>query len=166
MEKYIKKSAVIDSTGEYRYRLGRWWGSNKSNFVNFILLNPSTADGDLDDPTVKACVALTKSQRVRYDGLVITNLFAFRATNPRVMRACPLPHGKANDKHILRVAKDAKAIVVAWGNRGTHCHRDREVLELIRPYKKKLFCLGLTKIGQPRHPLYVRRGTRFKPFRM
>lgn len=147
------KRAVLDKTKKYRYTLERYWGKNKANFVNFILLNPSTADAVRDDPTVKACIEFAK--RWGFDGLVFTNLFAFRATKPAQMKACLNPHGPMNDIHIKRIGRKARKIIIAWGNYGIHCNRCREVIALLG--SKKLFCLGLTKSGQPKHPLYIKR---------
>lgn len=158
----MKETAVLDTTNKYRYTLSRRWGSNTSNIVNFILLNPSTADDKVDDPTVKACI--TFAQKAGFDGLKVTNLFAYRARDPEEMMACLLPHGAKNDKHILRVGKNAKAIVIAWGNHGVHCGRDQEVLKLLSRFKKKVFYLKMTRENQPSHPLYIKRTTKFKRF--
>lgn len=155
------KRATIDDSGKYRYTLERRWGADPANFVNFILLNPSTADETKDDPTVRACIEFAR--RWGFDGLVMTNLFAFRATAPSKMRACNNPHGDLNDQYIKRVAKKAALVVVAWGNHGSHCGRDKEVMNILTRTKKP-HCLSITKAGQPKHPLYVKRNTKSKPY--
>lgn len=155
------KRAIIDKSGKYRYTLERRWGSDPANFVNFILLNPSTADETKDDPTVRACVEFAR--RWGFDRLVMTNLFAFRATAPSKMRACSNPNGDLNDRHIKRVAKRAALVVVAWGNHGIHCGRNKEVMNILANIKQP-YCLSVTKAGQPKHPLYVKRSTKVKPY--
>ncbi len=155
------KSAIIDKSKKYRYFLERRWGLDAENVINFILLNPSTADATSDDPTVKACIEFAK--RWKFDGIMITNLFAFRATDPAKMKSCQSPHGFQNDKFIKSVAKKSKMVVVAWGNHGTHCARDKEVLKILRAINQP-FCLGITKSGNPKHPLYIKRTTKPKLF--
>lgn len=157
---HMKSCAVIDDSGKYRYTLERYWGSNSSRIVNFVLLNPSKADATKDDPTVKACMEF--AHKWKFDGLVITNLFAFRETSPHKMKSCLRPLGDKNDRYIKEVAKKASTVVVAWGNHGKHCGRDQEVLALLSGIK--LHCLKVTKLGQPGHPLYVKRTTLLKKF--
>jgi hypothetical protein len=157
------KHAILDKTKKYRYILERRWGSDATNVVNFILLNPSTADATLDDPTVRACIKF--AQQWKFDGLFITNLFAFRATDPVEMRSCKNPHGNENDRYLKSIAEKSRMVVVAWGNHGTHCGRDMEVLKILKDIKK-LFCLGTTISGSPRHPLYIKRTVRPQPFRV
>jgi len=117
----------------------------------FIGLNPSTADEIQDDPTVRRCIGFAK--RWGFGGLCMTNIFACRATDPIVMLAVPAPVGPENDKYLLECAQSAGLVVAAWGNDGTHLERDKQVLYLLK--HQTLFCLGETKLGQPRHPLYV-----------
>jgi hypothetical protein len=74
----MQKDAVLDKTRKYRYVLERQWGANKKNFINFVLLNPSTANETKDDPTISACIKI--AQNLGYDGLWVTNLFALRAS--------------------------------------------------------------------------------------
>ncbi len=164
-------SAVIDATGRYRYALHRQWhearriphgsvlGFDKS-VVLWIMLNPSTADATQDDPTIRRCVGF--SQAWGFDGLVVVNLFAVRATNPKALRLredfYQSEHaaliGPENDATILREAERAPLIIAAWGNHGALYSRAEEVCELIGT--EKVRHLGLTKMLQPRHPLYVR----------
>jgi len=148
------KDAIFDKSKKYRYVLERSWGINENNILNFILLNPSTADATHDDPTVRACVEFAKQWK--FDGILITNLFAFRATNPAKMKSCRNPHGFQNDEYIKSIAKKSRMVVVAWGNHGTHCARDKEVLKILNTINQP-FCLGNTKLGNPKHPLYVKR---------
>lgn len=170
----VTGTAVIDATGRYRYVLRRQWhewrrdphlgvlGAHAAS-VLWIMLNPSTADAAVDDPTIRRCVAFSRSWG--YDGLVVVNLFALRATNPKALR---LPEnfyqsehlsviGPENDAVIEREASAAQLVVAAWGNHGALYGRNEEVRELI---ERPLHHLGLTKMGQPRHPLYVRSDVR------
>ena len=99
------RSASLDRRRIYRYKLWRQWSPEPSRYVNFVCLNPSTADENTDDPTVRKCVKF--AQRWGYDALCITNLFAFRATDFKVAMRANDPVGFGNDRHILSVAQDA-----------------------------------------------------------
>lgn len=141
----------------YRYVLWRWW-DKKEPYVMFIGLNPSTADETEDDPTIRRCKRFAADWG--YGGLVMTNLFAIRATDPQVMLKYHDPVGNENDHYLRSLAKHAGVIVAAWGANGGHCRRDAEVLRMIPGMKH----LGLTKAGKPRHPLYLRADTKLIPF--
>jgi hypothetical protein len=115
----------------------------------FIGLNPSTADEVQDDPTIRRCIGYAKEWG--YGAFCMTNIFAFRATDPRVMKTQADPVGPENDKWLTECAKDAGLIVAAWGAHGGHRNRDEEVIKLV----DNIMCLGTTKDGYPRHPLYL-----------
>lgn len=115
----------------------------------FIGLNPSTADETEDDPTIRRCIAFAKGWG--YDSLCMTNLFAFRSTDPSVMLAEPDPIGLENDAHLLEMARGAGIVVAAWGTPGGHLGRDTAVRQLI----PNLHYMRLTKDGHPGHPLYL-----------
>jgi hypothetical protein len=119
------------------------------SYLMVVGLNPSTADETRDDPTIRKCVGFAK--RWGFGALCMTNLFAFRATNPRVMKGSPQPIGEENDRWISACAKEAGRIIAAWGVHGGFMARDEEVLELIDGVE----CLQRTKHGFPAHPLYV-----------
>lgn len=138
----------------YRYTLWRRW-SDGDRYVNFICLNPSTADESTDDPTVKKLVKCARSWG--YDAVCVTNLFAFRATSPRDMMRSQDPIGFGNDRHILEIAADASLIVCAWGRGGAFNGRGSAVKRLL--YKFDLHYLRIT-VGQPWHPLYLPDNTR------
>ncbi len=118
----------------------------------FIGLNPSTADEVEDDPTITRCINYAK--KWGYGGLFMLNIFAYRATDPKDMKAAPDPVGVDNDAYILRVADKAGLIVAAWGNHGGYLERGREVCQLLAD--RKIHCLGITKAGMPKHPLYLK----------
>ncbi|HLO83574.1 MAG TPA: DUF1643 domain-containing protein [Nostocaceae cyanobacterium] len=150
MEKY----AVID--GNYRYLLGRKWDINQSQ-VTFVMLNPSTADHQQDDPTLRKCINFAKSWG--YGSLEVVNLFAYRATNPRELRQVNEPVGTKNNYYLELAIKKASLIILAWGTKGSFQKRDQEVINFLSD-QQPLYCLGLTKHGYPRHPLYVKNDTK------
>ena len=116
----------------------------------FVGLNPSTADEDGPDPTVKRC--MNYAARWGYGRFVMLNLFAFRATDPRAMMAEPDPVGEDNDRFILARGLEADLVIAAWGNHGLHRGRWKEVALLI----PGLHALKITRQGQPSHPLYLK----------
>lgn len=136
---------------EYRYTLWRLWALERG-LVQFIGLNPSTADETNDDPTIRRCIGFAKAWG--YGGICMTNLFAFRATRPSDMTREREPVGPDNDGWLAETANVASLTVAAWGVRGSHLGRDRQVQALIPNMK----CLGLTKQGHPAHPLYLSKG--------
>ena len=144
---YLESWADIE--GEYRYALGRAWG-DPCERVLWVMLNPSTADATENDPTLRRCIGLSRSWG--FGALVVVNLFALRATDPRALRRHPDPIGGRNNHAILEHAHGVRTIVVAWGAHGTLHDRDRDVLSFLGPVR----AIGLTKDGHPRHPLYVR----------
>lgn len=177
--KYVESGATISKCGKYRYTLWREWrgtGTDKNwrwlggkdpsgerygtpkNCV-FIMLNPSTADGKDDDATIRRCVGFAKTWG--FDRLVVVNLFAYRATDPKALLALNHdddPVGSENQEHIREVLHDAGLIVCAWGADGTHLGQDETMLGWIASdniHDAPVKALGLTKYGQPRHPLYA-----------
>ena len=150
----MKKNAIIDDSGMYRYMLMRQWGKG-NRFINFILLNPSTADHEKDDPTVKACIAI--AQNNGFDGVYITNLFAFRATQPKDLKQATDPIGPENETYLLKYNQLSEKTIVAWGNHGSFFGGAKRVLDLFS--KKTLYCLVKNKSGTPKHLLYVKRDT-------
>ncbi len=148
----IKSTAIFGgSNNEYRYVLTRVWDESLPA-IAFLMLNPSTADERKDDPTVAKCRRL--ATRWGYGALHVLNLFAIRATDPRDMKRHPYPIGSVNSSHIVRVAKDIR-VIAAWGNHGSHRGRAAVVCRCLREYQIPLFCLRVTKQGEPQHPLYI-----------
>lgn len=145
--------AEFSKCRKYRYTLWRRWGPGK--YCAFICLNPSTADETNDDPTVRRCINYAKDWG--YDAFVMLNLFAWRATDPKDMKAQPDPIGDSNDWHILKTAKQAGIVVAAWGSHGTHLRRDEEVMSLMLSNHIQLHGLAFTQDGNPRHPLYLKK---------
>ena len=141
------RDAIFSPCRRYRYSLWRRWGDG--DYAMFFGLNPSTADETADDPTIRRCVAFAKAWG--YGALCMTNLFAYRATNPDDMLSQADPIGPLNDRHIRESADRAGIVVAAWGSHGSHMGRGRCVREML----PRLHILRLTKGGQPGHPLYL-----------
>lgn len=142
--------AIISPCQRYRYVLWRQWEQGRRALV-VIGLNPSTADASVDDPTIRRCIGFAK--RERCSRLVMLNLFAFRATEPRDMLRAHDPVGPDNDNYIREWAwGDEVVAVAAWGALGGTRGRDA----LVRCIVPALNCFGTTKDGSPRHPLYLR----------
>ncbi len=142
--------AVFSPCRQYRYVLRRFFSSGHG-VCNFLMLNPSTADEVQDDPTIRRCIGFARAWG--YRELVITNLFAYRATDPQEMKRHPTPVGADNDSHLLHESGRADVVIAAWGTHGTFLARDGDVLKFLRV---PLHHLGLTKDGHPKHPLYLR----------
>jgi hypothetical protein len=136
----------------WRYLLWRRWDEGKP-VANFLMLNPSTADEVKLDPSCTR--ARNYAERWGYGGLIVTNIFGWRATDPKVMKSVKDPVGRGNDAAILRAAREAKLVVCAWGNHGEHLGRGDEVLKILREQKISLHLLRQNGDGQPCHPLYL-----------
>lgn len=153
----VGSTAILSSCGRYRYLLERKVGL-QSRSALFIMLNPSTADAHDDDPTIRRCKAFAKT--LNCGKLAVVNLFAYRATKPKVLLGAPEPIGPENDRWIARAADDAKksggVVVCAWGAHGRHMDRDKQVLELLDSWDVEPVSLAETAKGMPRHPLYLR----------
>lgn len=150
-------SAVISDCGNYRYRLTRWL-SISAPLATFIMLNPSTADAEQDDPTIRRCIGFARSMKC--GRLAVANLFAFRATKPEAMRAAADPVGPDNNIFIARLAREKAEtggkLICAWGAQGKFRDRDREVLAILHATPVEPMSLGETTDNLPRHPLYLR----------
>ena len=151
------REAEFSVDGKYRYRLSRYWEESTPNTVLFICLNPSTADAEQDDPTVRRLIGFAKDWG--FDGMELVNLFAFRATSPDDMKSAEEPVGPVNDNVIRDECKLANQVVCAWGNHGQHLKRGNEVLDLVCSITKP-YCFGATGLGQPKHPLYLRKDSK------
>ncbi len=190
MTDYINKGAIISADGHYRYLLWREWrgthdpknwrwlrddrgriekdGSGadlgEPKVCAFVMLNPSTADGDIDDPTIRKCVGFAKLWR--YERLEVVNLFAYRATDPRTVLRLGHnddPVGSQAQQYFDSLIDRAGIVVCAWGAHGSHLDQDETALGWLRD--KPIYTLGLTKDGHPRHPLYMSYAARPMRFR-
>lgn len=149
--------AIVDSTGAYRYLLSRCWDDSLPP-VCFCMLNPSTADSIADDATIRRCIGFAKSWGC--GSIFVINLFAYRATSPKELKLVPDPVGRWNFCFIHLVSQQASITVAAWGSQGVQLHQNMHVLPLL----KNPLCLGLTKAGHPKHPLYVSADTQLRPY--
>ena len=152
----ISSEAHMSRCNTYRYALWRRWAQGPQ--VLFVMLNPSTADQAVDDPTIRRCIGFAASWG--YGALAVGNLFAFRTPSPQLLKRAALPVGRANDRWLERLAAQSSQVIAAWGNDGGFLRRDARVRELLGP----LCALSLTKQGMPRHPLYVRSDVRPRPW--
>lgn len=146
-----QSEAVYSDCERYRFLLTRTWGSGPRAL--FIMLNPSTATEIQNDPTVERCER--RARALGYGAFRVTNIFAYRATDPKAMRAVDDPVGPENDQAILGSLAWADTVICAWGNHGLHRGRGAEVEANLRAAGARLHHLGLTNQGQPVHPLYI-----------
>lgn len=147
----------------WRYTLGRVWNPDKLRML-FIPLNASLADEHRDDPTNRR--GINFAVREGYGSVVFVNLFAFRTPYPNELKTAGAPIGPLNDWWILKEARNADKIVLAWGTHGSYMNRDQDVLAMLEAEHCELFCLGQTKRGYPKHPLYLRADTPLQQFRL
>jgi len=145
-------TAVYSDCENYRYSLNRVW-DGAGRHVHFVMLNPSTATEVQNDPTVERCER--RARTLGYGSFTVTNIFAWRDTDPRGMKAAADPIGPHNDAAILAASETADTIIAAWGTHGAHLGRGAVVEQLLRTLGKPLHHLGLSKAGHPKHPLYI-----------
>ena len=154
-----QSGAHFSDDGKYRYALYRQWGKCNKKHFTVIGLNPSTADENIDDPTIRRCIGFAK--REGCTGLTMLNLFAYRATDPNEMVIQHDPVGPENDIAIAANVQNA-IVIAAWGALPFAVHRARKVMEMIPTIQ----CFGLTKNGHPKHPLYLKLDTPIIPYVM
>lgn len=158
------KAAVISDCGSYRYLLRRDLGllSESDTEAVFVMLNPSTADASVDDPTIRRCMGFARSWG--HAGLIVINLYAFRSTDPKALRKHPGDVvGPENDEWIRKVLEERSSAICAWGNNADRERVDR-FLEIANSVGATLSCLDTTKQGQPKHPLYLSKTASLRPF--
>lgn len=169
----VRSTAVISPCGLYRYRLTRTWDADKRSAC-WIMLNPSTADAHIDDPTIRRVMAFSRSWGC--GGCVVVNLFGFRATDPSDLQNAIDPVGPDNDQHIIAAIDGCFPIVAAWGAGGAYRGRDWEVMGILDRFRARMrcganggspiSCLKRTKSGQPGHPLYIRADAKLTPYEL
>ncbi|GGK18790.1 DUF1643 domain-containing protein [Salinarimonas ramus] len=153
--------AVFSACGTYRYRLERDAPDETSGGpVAFVMLNPSTADADRDDPTIRRVRILARG--FGFGPIVVANLYALRASDPRALAAHPDPVGPQNAAHLAALAREGRDVVCAWGVHADPA-RAAATIALLGRAGARLWHLGLTKAGAPRHPLYVPRDVPLTP---
>ncbi len=144
---YKLRSAGLSCCGRYRYWLRRMWDPALAHCV-FIGLNPSTADATEDDPTLRRCLSFARDWG--YGSLLLVNLFSFRATDPRALKMASDPIGPRTDLWLRRAVAETDTVIAAWGNGGLLFGRGVQVQQRLA----SLYCLDVTALGMPRHPLY------------
>lgn len=149
-------TAIFSPDRKHRLTLWRQWDTTKPILL-VIGLNPSTADETKDDPTIRRCVRFAKDWG--FGSLCMMNLFSIRATDPKEMLACENPIHEWNDTLLKTTIDGAGMILAAWGTHGSHLRRDDLIYNLMIQANRPIHCLGKTKDGQPRHPLYVKADT-------
>jgi len=155
---------IFSEDRKYRYSLRHFWGkeSDKENPIAWIALNPSTADENKLDPTLRRIKGFSESWG--YNCFYMLNIFAYRATDPREMKKQEDPVGPLNDFYIKQICKKCDTIVCAWGNHGKHLNRSEEVLKNLFDTNPNICYLELSKIGEPKHPLYLKGDLNLKKY--
>lgn len=144
--------AVYSDCEKYRYSLTRIWNPAGPN-VLFVMLNPSKATELQNDPTVERCER--RARALGFGAFQVANLFAWRETNPQLMRKAAAPIGPDNDAILISGATWADQVIAAWGTHGVHLGRGTAVKQMLKTHDTPVFHLGLSKAGHPRHPLYI-----------
>jgi len=155
--------AVYSACMRYRYLLTRLWAPQSGKAL-FVMLNPSTATEVQNDPTVERCER--RARALGFGGFRVVNIFAFRATDPKRMRAEVDPIGPGNDAAILSSVQAwaPDQVICAWGTHGAHMGRGLAVEQMLRTVGIPLWHLGLTAAGHPKHPLYISYGHQPQPW--
>ena len=161
-----ESGAILSPCGTYRYHLWRRWDSCLPTMV-WVMLNPSTADATNDDPTIRRCIGFAK--REGCGGISVRNVFALRATNPDELAKHADPFGPENEEHLLaaRSVSLLTVLVCGWGAKPankrlrSYFRNAESILSVQKPN-----CFGVTKAGDPRHPLYLPGDAKLVPWRM
>ncbi|MDO8534117.1 MAG: DUF1643 domain-containing protein [Xanthobacteraceae bacterium] len=156
MTVYLERDAVVSSCGRYRYLLRRVWDFKRPRAL-FVMLNPSTADARVDDATIRSCARLCRVWG--YGSFEVVNLYGWRATKPRELSGVADPIGPGNDQIVEAAIRRCDSPICAWGAHPMAEPRADVMLRLIGRHRPAAFCLGKTKAGAPRHPLYIKSGT-------
>ena len=161
-----EQSADISECGLYRYTLHRVFSEISVNVIAFVMLNPSTADDQNDDPTIRRCIDYAK--RWDYDELLVLNIFAYRSTDPAKLKTVYDPVGRLNEKAFKHNLSFVSEVVCAWGNHGSLAvegiPQSIRALHWIQSAGLTPMALRITKSGQPAHPLYLPK--HLKPFKI
>lgn len=166
----LQRRALLSPDGRYRYVLEREWEPEGAS-VCWVMLNPSTADADVDDPTIRRCLRFTKrwaasDPELGIGCMTVVNLFAWRSTSPNVLLDLTLEEmsGPDNGRHLREQIERASFVVVGWGGFYRKLAGRPLVEQIVSDVGVPLFCLGTTTAGDPRHPLYVPGDTNRQPW--
>lgn len=150
------KCATLSDCGRFRYHLSRTWAPEKGSLC-FVMLNPSTADAETDDPTIRKCIGF--AERLGYGAIDVVNLYAFRATKPADLKKAGYPVGEKNDSWIqvaaLATFKTGGETVCAWGQNASKLSRPADVIKLLRDCEVEPKVLARCADGTPSHPLML-----------
>ncbi len=146
------REAVYSECEKYRYVLTVCWDDAARRLL-YVMLNPSKATELANDPTIERCER--RARQLGYGAFSVVNLFGLRETHPERLRRARRPVGPENEEFILSAADKADDILAAWGVHGAHRDQGGKIRELLQERGHRLFCLGQTKQGHPRHPLYI-----------
>jgi len=153
----MKTNAIFSEDGSCRYLLSKQWGSKKEKIL-FIGLNPSHLKNGESNPTINRLVGFAK--RWGFDGFYLCNLFSFCTPNPKELFSVQDPVGKDNDSYIVKYLSRSSICVLVYGNQGKRYERHNEILELI----PQSYCIGVSKLKLPLHPLYLKYTNRPIPY--
>ncbi len=154
----IERDAVLSDCGRYRYLLRRAWDHTKPRAL-FVMLNPSTADAKVDDATIRSCIRLCKSWG--YGSFEVCNLYGWRSTDPDALNVGDMPMmiGEKNADVMDAAIGRCDVVICAWGAHASARLRQQAVCSTVKAMKPAVYCLGKTKSGAPKHPLYIKTGT-------
>jgi hypothetical protein len=142
----MNRRAIMSEDTKYRYQLSRSWDETK-RCILFIMLNPSTADDITDDPTIRRVINFSKSWG--YGSVLIGNLYAYRSTDPKVLKTIENPIGEDNISHISQLIEISDKVVYAWGN-------NQKEPDWLTKLVEEPYCIDISKKGIPKHPLYLK----------
>ena len=154
------RDCILSECGRYRYRLSRRWAAGPT--LLFIMLNPSTADAEVDDRTIRRCVAFAKAEG--FCAIEVVNLYAYRATKPADLKRAGYPVGPDNDDHIEAAVRAASGVCLAWGANVAGLARPAVIQTKLRALGIKPMCLRITRSGYPEHPLMLPSACKLGPF--
>lgn len=157
MIKEVEKDAYISTNGQHRLYLTRIW-DRALPLVGFVMINPSTADATIDDPTIRKCMGY--AEKWGNGGIYVVNLFSFRSKDPEDLHAASSEqrNSDVSDFYIRKAAEKCPVVVLGWGANGDpYLDRVAEVYALLTQNSStQVRCLKVTKSGQPGHPLYLK----------
>jgi hypothetical protein len=159
---FLERDAVISDCGKYRYLLRRTWDHDKPRCL-YVMLNPSTADAEIDDATIRSCIRLAKG--MGYGSFEVVNIFGLRATDPAELAKAEDPLGPMNERVVAAAVNRCDIVICAWGAHPMATRKSNFLLGYLRSNKPAVYCLGKTKAGAPKHPLYIKSGTSLEVFR-
>lgn len=149
----FERGSVFSDDHKYRYFLFRRWDA-KLPMGAFIMLNPSIANSEIDDPTQTRC--RTFAQKWGWGGYSVGNLFAYVSTDPKELFKVKDPVGPKNDETLMDIHRTSDKTIVAWGKQNDMVHqRAIKVANMLRK-EKEIYALATCKDGSPKHPLYLK----------